>query len=224
MKNIILLCECGFTRTGLEVVLPADAEVFNAPSLAVCESRLRLWQGEKIDLIILSQRSSSVDALVKLLTLLRCRHPQCKVLFDSATISVPLLRFYLNHVSTYAGVIDFTLSIAALRHFVEQVLNEQIVLLARDITGWDLLNPRERIVLNALMKARKTVDIADALALSTKTVSGYKRSGLGKLGARELQDLVLPRSHADMTGKPTEACQQQGDSSGGAVYASASLS
>ncbi|MFZ1874087.1 MAG: LuxR C-terminal-related transcriptional regulator [Chania sp.] len=192
MKNAVLLCECSFTRTALETLLKPDARVFSTADIERCRLHLaHSWDGE-VDLIILSLSNDKIDALVRLANLIRCYHPSCQVLMDSGSASTPLLHFYLNCLNTHVGLIHFTQSVLALEHFIGQVIRSEKVLSTREVISGELLSLRERSVLQGLIKELKAHDIAKSLSLNVKTISHYKRAGLRKLGARNIQDLLIP--------------------------------
>lgn len=191
MKNIVLLCECEFTRLGLETLMQPEARIFSTTDLEQCRAHLsRSLRG--IDLVVLSVRSGSINALVRLATLIRVHHPACRVLMDPGAASIPLLRFYLNCLNTTVGLIDFTQPVPALRHFLGEVMRSEKVLPAKKAIHSEQLSYRERNILQEVMRGVRPKDIAKTLKLSDKTISHYKRTGLRKLGARNIQDLLMP--------------------------------
>ncbi len=186
MKNIVLLCECEFTRSGLEALLGPKARFFSTSDFSQCRSYLSLALDGEVDIVVLSVRSCGIGAL------LRRNLPSCSVLMDPGSASIPLLRFYLNCLNAHVGLIDFAQPLLALQHFIEQVMSGERVLSVRDIISGESLSLRERNTLQRMIGGHKADDIARTLSLSVKTVSRYKRTGLRKLGARNLQDLLLP--------------------------------
>lgn len=192
MKNIVLLCECSFTRAALETLLKPKARVFSTADIESCQLHLSCSLDGEVDLVILSINSDRIDALLRLGTLIRYNHPSSKVLLDPGSASIPLLYFYLNCLNTHVGLIDFTQSAVALQDTIKQVIRGEKLLSAKDIIPGEMLSWRERNVLQGLMKELRAQDIAKNLSLSIKTISHHKRAGLRKLGARNLQDLLIP--------------------------------
>lgn len=192
MENIVLLCECGFTRTALEVLLKPQAQVFGAADVEQCRLYMSRSLDGEVDLVILSVSNYRIDALLRLATSIRRYHPSCQVLMDPGSASIPLLRFYLNCLNSHAGLIDLTQTLLVLQSFIGQVMRGEKVLSTREIICGERLSGRERNVLQCLMEELNAQDIAKTLALNVKTISHYKRSGLSKLGARNIQDLLIP--------------------------------
>ncbi|WP_422528811.1 helix-turn-helix transcriptional regulator [Serratia fonticola] len=193
MENIVLLCECSFTRIALEMLLQQpQAQVFGVADVEQCRLHMSRSLDGEVDLVILSVSNYRIDALLRLATLIRCCHPSCQVLIDPGSASIPLLRFYLNCLNTHVGLIDLTQTLLALQGFIGQVMRGEKVLSTRDIICGERLNWRERNVLQGLMEELSAQDIAKTLVLNVKTISHYKRSGLSKLGARNIQELLIP--------------------------------
>ncbi|MHA7848023.1 helix-turn-helix transcriptional regulator [Serratia sp. D1N4] len=192
MKNVVLLCECNFTRTALETLLKPEARIFSTADVEQCRLHLSRSVDGEIDLIILSIDSLKVDTLMSLTTLIRNSHPSCRVLINPGSTTISLLRFYLNCLNTHVGMIDFTQSVQALQEDIGQVMQGKKVLSTRALFCGELLSWRERTVLQRLIKELKAYDIAKSLSLNVKTISHYKRAGLRKLGARNIQDLLIP--------------------------------
>lgn len=192
MENIVLLCECSFTRIALEMLLQPQAQVFGTADVEQCRLHMSRSLDGEVDLVILSASNYRIDALLRLATLIRCCHPSCQVLIDPGSASIPLLHFYLNCLNPHVGLIDFTQTILMLQRFIGQVICGEKILSRRDILSGELLSCRERSVLQGLMEELSAQDIAKNLALSVKTISHYKRSGLSKLGARNIQELLIP--------------------------------
>lgn len=192
MKNVVLLCECSFTRTALEMLLKPEAQVFGTADIEQCRLHLSRFLDGEISLVILSVSNNRINALVRLATLIRRRHPSCQVLIDPGSASIPLLHFYLNCLNTHVGMIDFTLPVIALRGLIGLVMRNEKVLSTKEIISGGLLSGRERSILKGFMKELKAQDLAKTLSLNVKTISHYKRAGLSKLGARHIQDLLIP--------------------------------
>ncbi|CAI2032723.1 Bacterial regulatory proteins, luxR family [Serratia fonticola] len=192
MKNVVLLCECSFTRTALEMLLKPQAQIFGTADVEQCRLHMSRSLDGEVDLVILSVSNYRIDALLRLATLIGCCHPSCQILMDLGSASIPLRHFYLNLLNSHVGLIDLTQTVLALQSFIGQVIRGEKMLSTREIICGELLNWRERNVLQGLMKELSAQDIAKTLALNIKTISHYKRSGLIKLGARNIQDLLIP--------------------------------
>lgn len=192
MENIVLLCECSFTRIALEMLLQQpQAQVFGVADVEQCRLHMSRSLDGEVDLVILSVSNYRIDALLRLATLIRRYHPSCRVLMDPGSASIPLQRFYLNCLNSHAGLIDLTQTLLVLQSFIGQVMRGEKVLSTREIICGERLSGRERNVLQCLMEELNAQDIAKTLALNIKTISHYKRSGLSKLGARNIQDLFI---------------------------------
>ncbi|MHA7848015.1 helix-turn-helix transcriptional regulator [Serratia sp. D1N4] len=192
MKNVVILCECSFTRTALETLLKPEAQVVSTADIEQCRLHLSRSLDGEVGLIILSVSHDRIDALLRLATLIRCSHPSCQVLMEVGSASIPLLRFYLNCLNAHVGLLNFTQSVLMLQGILGQVIRREKVLSTREIISGELLSLRERSVLQGLIKELKAHDIAKSLSLNVKTISHYKRAGLRKLGARNIQDLLIP--------------------------------
>lgn len=193
MKNVVLLCECSFTRTELEMLVKPQAQVFvfGATDVERCRLHMSRSLDGEVDLVILSVSNYRIDALLRLATLIGSCHPSCQILMDLGSTSIPLRHFYLNLLNNHVGLIDLTQTVLALQSFIGQVIRGEKMLSTREIICGERLNWRECNVLQGLMRELSAQDIAKTLALNVKTVSHYKRSGLSKLGARNIQGLLL---------------------------------
>ncbi|MBC3377818.1 response regulator transcription factor [Serratia fonticola] len=192
MKNVVLLCECSFTRTALEMLLKPQAQVFGTADVEQCRLHMSRSLDGEVDLVILSVSNYRIDAMLRLATLIGRCHPSCQVLMDLGSASIPLRHFYLNLLNNHVGLIDLTQTILVLQSFFGQVMRGEKMLSTKEIICGERLNWRECNVLLGLMKELSAQDIAKTLALNVKTISHYKRSGLSKLGARNIQDLLIP--------------------------------
>jgi DNA-binding NarL/FixJ family response regulator len=192
MKNVVLLCECNFTRAGLETLLKPDTQVFSTADIEQCQRHLSRSLDAKVDLVVISTDNYRVDSLIRLATLIGYAHPSCQVLINPGSTSLPLLRLYLNGLNNYVGLIDFTQPVLTLQRVIGQVMQGKTMLSARECFCGELLSGREHTVLQKLIKELKIHEIAKSLSLNVKTVSHYKRAGLRKLGARHIQELLMP--------------------------------
>lgn len=196
MKKVIVFCECGFTREGIEALIKPEFSVISIPSLTDCHDYI--MQDREIDLIILSFLIGGegvllrLDALTRLCALLKIYQSPCKVLVNFGYASAPILRFYFNHLEACFGLIDFKWSVSALKETITGVLTGKFFLPRGGVSDLKMLKPRERSVLRALIMELPAGEIAYALNLSVKTISSYKRAGLSKLGTSSIQGLLLP--------------------------------
>lgn len=191
MNRVVILSECGFTRGGLTALLAPTCAIFSTPDSQTCLTHM--VQRERVTLVILSvSNRTALAALIRLVGHIRHYQPHCKVLLDPGAVSVPLLRFYFNHLYDCVGTIDLAQPVSTLLQNIVQVMSRQTELSAEMMAGQDQLSCRERSVLSRVIKEMSHVDIARALKLSVKTVSHYKRAGLLKLGARNMQGLLSP--------------------------------
>ncbi|OKP23815.1 hypothetical protein BSQ40_24265 [Serratia fonticola] len=157
-----------------------------------CRTHLSRTLDGEIDLVVLSVCNYSISALACIARLIRHYHPSCSVLMDPGSTSIPLLRFYFNCLNARMGLVDFAQPLLALQGFIEQVMSGERGVSVGGIISSEPLSQRERNILQGIMREYKACDIARKLSLNIKTVSHYKRTGLRKLGARNIQDLLLP--------------------------------
>lgn len=200
VKKILVVHDCAFTRLGLQALLAGKGDVLTFDQLQAGQEHLRVCG--HVDMLILSLECVTLEnrhALSVLSRLLRRQHSQCCVLLVSNAANIPRLRFMMCQLPDRTGQVDLGGSLSDLMDWFGGVLAGQVALISPALPDRLRLTDRENTVLNALLAGVKTANVAKALGLHCKTVSHYKRHGLYKLGARNLQTL-LSTSATDLAG------------------------
>ncbi|MEX2976399.1 LuxR C-terminal-related transcriptional regulator [Serratia fonticola] len=196
-KKVIIQCPCYFTRKGIESVLQniqLMVELDVIASLAKLNQCIKQLNTGTVPDILIMTLSSMVNNPSSTLSLLGeyCQvNSRVKTILINDLVSFGFMGRYICGFKNIWAILDTSRSVEALEF--------QLLDTFQPFTGrsplrhatTSSLSPREIAVLQRLLDERKTVDIANELRISPKTVSSHKRSALFKLGIRSLQPLMI---------------------------------
>ena len=215
--TVLIADDHGMMRAGLNSI------VNEAPGLCVKAqavdglSTLALLDSQQFDLLMLDL-SMPPPSGVALITLVRQRHPQQRILVVTMHNNVRIARAaidagangYITKDNDPEVLIQAVRLIAAGGRYIEPRLMEAM-LFATPPAAQNRLTPRESEVMRRLYAGQSHGEIARALYLSEKTISTHKANIMAKLGLRSLADLVryasdyLPSTELITTGQATIA-------------------
>ncbi|BFO08954.1 hypothetical protein GGER_14640 [Serratia rubidaea] len=183
-KNLLILTRCVFTREGLRALCSHYPrwQVHLAPDSAADIKRLLLQY--PMDLVIVDTGFSSAD-MAALLALPRMIMGRSALLTDQ---DAPVL-----HDAYRAAGFDM---VRGKNSRLAALDSELYALMNSPYRGDDNKDdrhylPQERDVLCGLLRGKRPLTIAAEMGISYRDVSRYKLSGLRRIGARNMQDIIF---------------------------------
>ncbi len=200
MIRVLVADDHAVVRRGVRQILDAEIDIAVVAEAAdYVEIRRRLRE-QQFDVLVLDMQIPGKNG-IEVTKALREDSPRLAVLMLSSypedQYAVRALkagaRGYLNKMNSPERIVEAVRTVATGRKYISAETAEA---LAETLTGersetpHTLLSDREFQVLKMIASGHKLADIADALALSPKTVSVYRARILEKMGIRSNAELA----------------------------------
>ena len=203
MTDVLLVDDHPIILDGLRMRIGEAVGMNVAAEATTGEEALRLARERRFDAVVLDLGLPDLDG-VEVLRRLHAEQPELPVLVLSThpedVYTIPLLQAgaagYLTKAQAPARIVEAVRTVASGRRFVgeraAQAMAARLVRTSDGETGpaVTVLADRELQVLRLIAEGKRRDEIAEALAISPKTVSTYRARVLEKLGLRTDADLT----------------------------------
>lgn len=197
MNKIVMYHPCYYTRLALVELLGGLHSVFctnNSEDLFYFLNKNK----RSVNILILSSIHTELflpKAQGKLFSIISNNTTNLKIFLSAERSSIKQFRFVLHSIKGCLDTVDLRMPLPDLITWFDRKVSDECCPVKSHHTGdTSVLNSREHQIIYLFLMGYKVERIASILALSKKSVSGYKCSGLSKLGVRNFQELLLPQS------------------------------
>ncbi|MFN4232732.1 MULTISPECIES: response regulator transcription factor [Thermus] len=198
MIRVVLVEDHVLVRSGLRHLLEARGPIRVVGEAGTGKEALALLEEVEADVAILDISLPDCTG-IELCHTLRGRFPGLKLLALSMHEDLEYVRGFLQaggqgYVSKAAvdqELLDAVLAVARGERYLNPSLAMRLALeMVREEEDEEPLSPREEEVLRLLAQGLSHKEVAEALAISEKTVATYRERGMEKLGLKSRSELL----------------------------------
>lgn len=183
MKKLALYSDCQYTRCGLEYIIESHPELSKRIKIIPYPEWGQILP--EISILVLCRNINGS----RLMQLGEKKFSGCKnvILITHLGKFTGVIR-YLQDSMDVSTVLDINVTVETLQTLLLNILDSQGV---PESYRYKPLSVREKEVFDALLRGKKTSQIATELQMNYKTVCSHKYTALAKLGSRSLEKLLL---------------------------------
>lgn len=199
--RVVLVDDHAVMREGLRLLLDSQPDITVVSEAADGRAALRQAQEQRPDVLVMDIAMPDMNG-IEATRQIRERSPRTQVvvlsMYSSGEYVVRALQAgalgYVVKEAASADVVNAVRAAAAGQRYLSQKIISMGLLddarLARSTGPLESLSEREREVLQLIVEGRSSIQIAEILSLSPKTVETYRSRLMRKLGLNDLPSLV----------------------------------